>query len=122
MWLKDGRFVDSRIEYPGCYNTGKSPAALHWGDYYYVGFSGDVTSPLSEAFFETWKDNTGRRKFRGDYGPIYRYRSMRAARDKYNALRAEAIAQHNAVVEKVRSLRKRAANGDIAAALELGDY
>ena len=120
-WLADGHYRDSRIEsYPGCYNTGHSPAVSHFGAYYYVGKSGDVTSPLSETFFAVHRDRSNRRTFKGDVGTIHRYKTATSARLKYTALCNAAREEHQKRVDERAAIAAKARSGDVGAALTLG--
>ena len=134
MWLKRSTYRDSKIEtFPGCYNTGHSPAVYHYyneflrepdkHEYYFVGSSGDLTGAYNGMRIAACSAaERGKRTYQGRFGKIWIYRTMQSARAKYEALCKEALAQrakHNA---ERNALIERANQGDIKAALDLSDW
>jgi len=92
MWLKKGYVRRSRIEMPGCYNTGFAPAIAHKNlpllqtSFYVVGHEADVTDSTMAAYRclcgnkrSTQQTVTGRK--------AYVYKGMTSARRKFECAR-----------------------------------
>lgn len=128
MWLKKGWTRRSGVEMPGCFNTGFAPTVAHKNlvllqcSFYMVGHEVDVADSVIAAYrcFVAGQrivtDTTTGRK-------AYVYKSMAAARRKFEAMCKEALAARNAELAVIASLRQQRRDGDMGAALTLGiDY
>lgn len=134
MWLKRNKIRCSGIEFPGCYNTGHAPTAVHqyWPglldppDVYMVGCELDVREPAVRCRAYD-KVRAGGYIVKGKHTltgrPLYVYTSSRSARKRYEALCEKALADRNREIEKIRALQAKRRAGDFKATLELGlDY
>lgn len=127
-WLGEGKIRRSNIEPPGCFNTGFAPAAVHQHysfmdveDVYLVGCVVDVrdTQVRIQAYSKLLAGgHVVKNTFTGK--PVYVYKTARGAKRRYDALCAEALEARDAEVQEIRALQKKAKEGDIGAALALG--
>ena len=129
-WLKKSYYRCSRIEPPGCYNTGFAPTVAHKhykyppADFYLVGHEMDVQDgdTAIAAYYAQEQGRTVVRKTLSRH-KAYVYKTMAPARKRYEAMCAEARAARDAEVADIQALRAKATTGDMGAALRLGlDY
>ena len=131
MWLGKNKLRCSRIEPPGCFNTGTAPtvvhldySGLHIENMYLVGCEIDVRDY-----------NTRIRAYNilCDGGHIVRdtftkkrayvYKTMVPARRRYERLCTEAREAITEEMQEIRALQAKAKGGDLGAALTLSlDY
>ena len=128
-WLRAGHWRDSGIEtFPGCYNTGHSPAVYRFhdkhglttrNDVYLVGNSGDIkdSDMRVRAVVASWEHKS---KIKCNVGFVHIYKTMASARAKYDALCNEALTKRAANDAKRAAIAAKARAGDVGAVLALG--
>lgn len=109
-------------DYYGCYNTGTAPYLLHnrQTGRFYVGPELAVADAVRQVVIRGLPKSTA--MVDTSSGRVWLYSEWSAAFAKWSSAVNSAVAENNRVAAERKAVAAKAAHGDIAAALALGDY